>query len=967
VSDALEEEFDDFRPRRSRRARILLFSVLAVIVAFFLVTLFASIYTDRLWYASVGYSGVYDKMLWTRVGLFFGFGLLMAGSVAANMVIAYRARPFNRPDSPEQTGLDRYRDAVAPIRVLLLVSVATVIGLFGGVAANGKWRTFLLWTNREPFHISDPYFHKDVGFYVFTLPWLHFVVGFVIAVLVLSAITAVVVHYLYGGIRLQAATDRMSATATIQLSVLGGLALLAKAVGYYLDRFDLVTGSSPVVSGMSYTDQHAVLPARNILVGVALICAVLFFLTAWRRIWLLPGVGISLLVITSILLGLIWPAFVQNFQVNPNRPDKEAPYIQANIEATRAAYDLDSIHLTHEQAAPATAESVQDLIDQTTSVPVVDPSQISQAFGQVQGGPGYYAVQPVLDVDHYVIDGQDRSVVIGARELDQDRINSSDQNWTNLHTRYTHGSGVIAAFANQRPADDSEESQSIEWAQGLDPGQDSLERSTGPFQDGIYYGEEGEGSPSYSIVGKAPGAPDTEIDLTPNGSASSTTYEGGGGVGVGGFFHKLMYAIKFGDANFLLSSRVGPNSKVLYYRDPAERVEKVAPWLTLDRDVYPVAVGGRILWVVDGYTTTDQYPQAERDSFSDMTSDVVGRPPGVRTLPTDQINYMRNAVKATVDAYTGQVKLYAWDDTDPILKAWESAFPGTVLGRDQIPSALLAHLRYPEDMFKVQRYQYARYHVGNANSFFNANLQWQVSPDAVAKDENQAPIRMFTPDPKTGDMTWSLTSSYVPNNKTTLAGFVTADSDPTTPGYGTITVEQPRSGNVPGPAQAYGQLVNDPRISSKTQAFRLGNAEPSYGNVVSMPLPGGMMYVVPVYATRQGPSSSSYRTLRYVMVSFNGESGIGDTLVDAIGDMVGATPPGNGNGNGNNGNGNGNNGNGHQHTDKAVMARAHALLEKAQRDFDAADQALTDGKGVEWVRLNHRARAEVARALNLLR
>jgi uncharacterized membrane protein (UPF0182 family) len=424
-----------------------------------------------------------------------------------------------------------------------------------------------------------------------------------------------------------------------------------------------------------------------------------------------------------------------------------------------------------------------------------------------------------------------------------------------------------------------------------------------------------------------------------------------------------MYAIKFGDANFLLSSRVGPHSKVLYYRDPAERVEKVAPWLTLDRDVYPVVVGGHILWVVDGYTTTDQYPQAERDSFSDMTSDVVGRQPGVRTLPTDQINYMRNAVKATVDAYTGQVKLYAWDDTDPILKAWESAFPGTVLSSDQIPSDLLAHLRYPEDMFKVQRYQYARYHVGNANDFFNANLQWQVSPDAVTKDENQAPIRMFTPDPKTGALTWSLTSSYVPNNKTNLAGFITADSDPTTPDYGTITVEQPRSGNVPGPAQAYGQLVNDPRISSKTQAFRLGNAEPSYGNVVSMPLPGGIMYVVPVYATRQGASSSSYRTLRYVMVSFNGKSGIGDTLVDAINDMVGATPPDNGNpnsGNPNNGNPKG------PHADKDVMARAHALLEKAQRDFDAADQALADGKGAEWVRLNHRARAEVAKALNLL-
>jgi uncharacterized membrane protein (UPF0182 family) len=965
MSESLEEEFEDFRPRRSRRARILLFTVLGVIVAFFLVTLFASIYTDRLWYGSVGYSGVYDTMLWTRVGLFFGFGLLMAGSVAANMVIAYRARPFSRPDSPEQTGLDRYRDAVAPIRTVLLISVASVIGLFGGVAANGKWRTFLLWTNREPFHISDQFFHKDVGFYVFSLPWLHFVVGYVIAVLVLSAVCAVVVHYLYGGIRLQAAGDRMSATATTQLAILGGLALLAKAVGYYLDRFDLVTGSSPVATGMSYTDEHTVLPARNILIGVALICALLFFITAWRRVWLLPGVGISLLVVTAILLGLIWPAFVQNFQVNPNKPDKEAKYIQANINATRAAYDLNSIKLTKQQAAPATSESVQDLIDQTTSVPVVDPSQIAQAFAQLQAVFGYYTVPPVLDVDHYPIDGSDRAVVIGARELDQNGINASDQNWSNLHTVYTHGNGVIAAFANQRPADNSVESSQIEWAQGQDPDQDSLEQSAGPFQQQIYFGESGVGSPGYSIVGKAPGAQDTEVDMTPNGALSRTTYAGGGGVGVGGFFHKLMYGIKFGDANFLLSSRVGPHSKVLYYRDPVERVEKVAPWLTLDGDPYPVVVDGGIQWVVDGYTTTDQYPQSERDSFSDMTSDVVGRPPGVRTLPTDQINYMRNAVKATVDAYTGEVKLYAWDETDPILQAWESAFPNTVLDRDQIPSALLPHLRYPEDMFKVQRFQYARYHVEDPSDFFQANNQWQVAPDAVRKDENQAPIRMFVPDPQTGDMTWSLTSSYVPNNKTNLAGFITADSDPTTSDYGTVTVEQPRGDNVPGPAQAFSQLISDPHITSKTQSFRLGDASPLYGNVVSVPLPGGLMYVVPVYATRQQTSTSSYRTLRYVMVSFGSKVGIGESLVDAITDMVGTTPPDTGNGNpgSNNGDGNGNN----QKPGKGTTAKALSLLEQAQRDFDAADRAQAAGRGADWIRLTHKARAEVAKALNLLR
>jgi uncharacterized protein len=330
---------------------------------------------------------------------------------------------------------------------------------------------------------------------------------------------------------------------------------------------------------------------------------------------------------------------------------------------------------------------------------------------------------------------------------------------------------------------------------------------------------------------------------------------------------------------------------------------------------------------------------------------------------------MRNAVKATVDAYTGKVTLYQWDEDDPILQAWRSAFPGTVLDKDQIPAGLLPHLRYPEDMFKVQRFQYARYHVTDPSDFFNANNQWQVSPDAVVKEDNQAPIRMFTPDPQNnGAQTWSLTSSYVPNNKTNLAGFVTADSDPTSPGYGTITVEKPQSENLPGPAQAYGQLISDPRITRKTQSFRLGGATPQPGNVVSVPLASGMMYVVPVYATREQASSSSYLTLRYVMVSFGSRTGIGDTLVDAISDMVGANAPtGNGD-DGNNGDGNqGPKGNGKGQQNAGAMAKAHALLEQAQRDFAAADRALKDGKGAEWVQLNHRARAEVARALNLLK
>ena len=601
-----------------------------------------------------------------------------------------------------------------------------------------------------------------------------------------------------------------------------------------------------------------------------------------------------------------------------------------------------------------TAASVQSLIDQTESVPVLDPSRISQAFEQIQQVASYYSVNDVLDVDHYPIDGTDRSLVLGVRELDQTGITPSQQNWTNLHTVYTHGNGVIAAFGNQRPPDNSSQSLQIQWAEGQGPGQDSLQKATGAFQNQIYFGE--GNMPAYSIVGKAPGGTDVELDLTANGTRASTTYAGGGGVPVGGFFNKLMYAVKFGDSNFLLSGRVGPDSRVLYYRNPVQRVEKVAPWLTLDSDSYPTIVDGKVLWVVDGYTTTDQYPQAQRESFQTMTTDSQTQPSGVRTLPTDQVNYVRNAVKATVDAYTGKVTLYAWDDTDPMLEAWRSAFPNTVLDRDQIPADLLPHLRYPEDMFKVQRYQFARYHVTDPSDFFSGTNQWAVPEDPVRTGYSQTPIRMYSRDPQNGKQVWSLLSSYVPRTKSNLVGVVAADSDPMSSDYGKILVEEPRSENVPGPTQAYNNLISDPKITRETQKFKLGDATTQYGSVTSVPLDSGLMYVVPVYAQRSQTDSTSYLTLRYVMVQYGTQVGIGVTLVDAISDMAGSAPPPDENPPSG----------GNQSPTKGDRAKARALLQQAQADFAAADQAYQQGKGALWVKLSHQARVEVAKALNLL-
>ena len=514
--------------RPQSRSRALLITGLVLVLAFFALTTFSSIYTDRLWYRAEGYGEVFSKLFWTRTGLFVVFGLLMAVAVGANMYLAHRFRPFFRPDSPEQAGLERYRDAVLPVRGWLLAGVSTVIGLFAGTAAAGEWRTYLLWANRTDFDRSDRFFGQDIGFYVFELPWLHYLVNFAMAALVIALLAAATVHYLYGGIRLQTPGDRLTGAAQVQFSVLLGLFVLAKAADYWLDRYDLVSASGNLIDGITYTDDHAVLPAKNILLGISVICAILFFLNIWRRTWTLPSVGLALLVLSAVLLGMIWPGIVQAFQVRPTEQDKERPYIANNIASTREGYDIQDVDLTEYTGTGVGSDDQATVLADTASVPLVDPQLVHQAFEQIQQVRSYYSVSDVLDVDRYDIEGTDRALVLGVRELDQRGLPDDARNWSNLHTVYTHGNGIIAAFANQRPADDGTEGTEIQWAEGQQANQNALSEATGGYESRVYYGEQ---SPDYSIVGKVEGAGDVELNLGgESDSSESTTYDGDGGV-----------------------------------------------------------------------------------------------------------------------------------------------------------------------------------------------------------------------------------------------------------------------------------------------------------------------------------------------------------------------------------------------------------------------------------------------------
>jgi uncharacterized membrane protein (UPF0182 family) len=975
MSDVFGQFEDDPAPepvvRRRRRPGPLVLTIIVIAVLLIAFSVFTSIWTEKLWFSSVDYGSVYSTLLWTKVGLFCAFGLLMALIVGGNLAIAFRLRPVFRPRSQEQAGLDRYREVVTPMRRVLLVATSLVIGLFAGGSASGQWRNFLMWSNREPFGTKDPYFHKDIGFYVFSLPWWHFVVDFVMTAIVLALIAAMLVHYLYGGIRLQTPGDKFSRGAQAQVCVLLGVLVLVKAVDYWLDRYDLTTQSGSLITGMTYSREHAVLPSKLILMAIAVICAVLFFATIVRQTWLLPGVGIALFALSALLLGAIWPAVVQRFQVKPNEPDKESTYIAKSIAATRAAYDLDDAEVTQYDAK--TTLSPQQRNADAASLPgirLLDPTLISETFQQLQQVRGYYSVPAVLDVDRYKVDGRERDMVVAAREMHLDGLPDAQKKWANEHTVYTHGYGMIAAFGNQRDAADRAVSNDGEpvWAEEDIPPQGQLTDQTSEgYRPQIYFGEN---SPGYSIVGKAPGGKDVELD-TPEGSGtgqSKTTYAGKDGVKIGSMFHKLLYAAKFGDANILLSSRVNQNSKILYDRSPRERVQKVAPWLTVDSDALPAVVDGRIVWILDGYTVTDRYAASEKRSMKEMTSDALNPRSSYATLPTDQINYIRNSVKATVDAYDGTVTLYEWDTSDPILKAMEKAFPNVVKPRSDIPADLLSHMRYPEDMFKVQRNILADYHVQDPSLFFSGGDRWDTPTDPTDKQSTklQPPYRLSVATKSGGKPVFSLTSVYTPAKKQNLAAFISVGADPTDPTtYGKFDILRlPDNTQVPGPSQIANQITSDDTVADRLQPFKRVGADVKYGNLLTLPLGGGLLYVQPIYTLREG-GDGNYPVLRFVVVSFGKEVGIGSTLSAALDDVLGVTgndttetPPATSNGN---------TGNqtkpGTSKPGTKLPVAALKLLQQADAKFAAADRALKDGDLATYAKRVDEGRKLVERAL----
>jgi uncharacterized membrane protein (UPF0182 family) len=886
--------------------------IVAVVICFFI---FANLYTDVLWYQQVGFLNVLTTQWFAGVALWFIGFAGMAVPLWLAMQLAYRLRPVYAKLNGQ---LDRYQQVVEPLRRLAMYGIPIVFGLFAGVATASRWQTVLMWLNRTPSGTTDPQFHLDVSFYLFELPFYRGLIGFSSAVVIIALVATLATCYLYGSIRISGREVRISRAARVQISVVAAVYFLLQAVSIWLDRYATLTDSNVngLINGAGYTDVNATIPARTILAGISVVVALLFVLTAFIGRWRFPLVGTVLLIISALAVGTIYPWVVQKCQVDPSQKTLEAPYIERAIKDTRKAYDVADVQAkAYNAKTDAEQGALRKDADTAASIRILDPNIVSPAFEQLQQFKQYYGFPKDLDVDRYKINGKEQDTVVSVRELNQKGLGST-RNWYNDTVVYTHGYGLVAAYGNKRTSDGQPD-----FLESGIPTSGKL----GTYQPRVYFGEE---SPKYSIVGGTKsGNRGVELDY-PAGTGSDqqtyTTFSGNGGPKLDNVFNQLVYALKFQDEQILLSNAVNDKSQILYNRDPASRVHAVAPYLTLDSDPYPSVVDGHIEWIVDGYTTSDAYPYSQVGSLSDAIADT--QTPK-QLYPMDDINYIRNSVKATVNAYDGSVTLYAWDTSDPVLKTWEKIFPSTVKPMSAMSAELISHVRYPADLFKVQRSILGKYHVTDPGSFYSSEDAWKTpnDPSSATQDTAQPPYYLTMQMPGQKSPTFSLYSTYIPeatseSSRSVLRGYLAVDADAgddagkKAADYGKLRLLRlPSEDNVPGPGQVQANFDADTTVSSYLNLLRQGSTDVKNGNLLTVPVGGGLLYVEPVYVQSKG--TTSYPLLQKVLVAFGDKIAFEDTLDKALdvlfggdsgatagdtnttpSDQTGTTPPSTGNG-----------------------------------------------------------------------
>lgn len=888
--------------KRPPRVATIIAAIIAVLL--FFGPMLVGVYTDWRWFGAIDYRSVFTTAIMARIVLFIIFGLIAAAVVWAAGYFAWRGRPDSLDLGDLNSPVYQYRKSIEKSMGVFFKVIPAIVGIIAGFIGQANWRTVLLFLNGQEFGEQDAQFHHDLGFYAFTLPVLKMVVSTLSILLILAFLIALFGHYVLGGIRIgnKAAGVRgsISHPARLQLAITAGLWMVVQVIGYWLERYELLNTQHDLFTGGSYTDIHAYLPAKIILMIIGVFVAVALFMAVVIKDLRIPGLAVVLMLLSSLVIGQAWPLLMERFSVQPNRQAKEEESIARNIEATRFAYGLTDEHVTYEDNWGGDDVSDDKVASDNATINnlrLLDPEILSPTFTQMQQLKNFYGFPETLSMDRYEIDGKKRDFVVAARELDPNELRENQSDWINRHTVYTHGNGFVAAQANKvdEVARDAGSARGgfpiftvsdLQTQAGESEGEgetQDAEKSLGikVDQPRIYYGPVIAGAADgmdYAITGQTGDNP-VEYDT----DSSTYTYDGKGGVGIGNIFDRTMYAAKYRELNFLLSDRVGSESKLLYDRDPRERVEKVAPWLTTDSATYPAVVDGRLKWIVDGYTTLESLPYSQRASLSDATQDTLNPDGTTQRLVNDKVGYIRNSVKATVDAYDGTVDLYEFDKNDPVLKAWQGVFPDVVKPEAEISDELREHFRYPEDMFKVQRDLLARYHVDDPNVFFNNDAFWSVPNDPTAEESrqlNQPPYYVMAADPKTGKPTFQLTTSYRGLNREFLSAHMAVSSDPEN--YGDITVRVlPTNTQTQGPKQAQDAMMSSDQVARDRTLWE-GTNDLHNGNLLALPVGGGeILYLEPIYSQRKDQASAFPKLLR-VLVSYKGRVGYAPTIGDAL-------------------------------------------------------------------------------------
>ena len=880
------------RQRRSRGSTKLRMVAGGVVSALFVLMLslrgLAGFWTDYLWFDALGHENVFVSVFGAQVALVVLFTLLFFGLLYGNLTVADRLAPPIRPPGPEEDLLRGYHLAVGHRRGLVRLVLSGLFALIAGLGVSGRWQEWLLFTNAVDFGVSDAQFGRDLGFYIFRLPFMSFVISWLFATLVVVLILTTIFHYINGGIRLQSVGERVQPQVKVHLSVLLGLIALVRAGDYWLARFELTTSNRGAVVGATYTDVNAQLPVMNLLILISLFAVVLLLVNIRRRGWVLPALAVGLWAFVALVMGGIYPAVIQSLRVEPAESEKEAPYIARNIEATRMAFGLDTISVVQlsDFDNRIDASDLRSNRGTVRNIRILDPLIVQGTFDRLQGEREFYTFTDEMDTDRYTIGGETTQVLLGTRELEV----NPNRSWENQHVAFTHGYGVAMAPVSRVKGSGDPDFLVGDLPVLIDP---SVEVTLDRPQ--LYVGE---GLDGYAVVG----ASRSEVDYTDeNQETQAVRYAdigGEGGVGMGTLTRRAAFALRFGQLEPLISNFVTSDSRVFYVRDVRERVEKLAPFLLFDADPYPVLIDGRILYVVDGYTTTDRYPYSQFASSGEL--------PRASGLNRHSFNYVRNSVKATVDAFTGEVKFYVVDESDPLVVAYGAAFGGLFTPASEMPASLVAHLRYAEDLFRIQSEVWGRYHVEDTQNFYQRASEWAVSQDPGRTGEGaanlavvdeagfrigtarmrMAPYRTMIALPDGDDAEFVIMRAFVPldedDARKELAAYMVGRSDGDH--YGELVVYRPPSSNFDGPALAEERIRNDEAVASLQTLLSQRGSNVLFGELLLVPIENSILYVRPLYVQAEG--DNTVPELERVIVAVGEKVVMANSLQEALEELT---------------------------------------------------------------------------------